>query len=96
MEGFHDHAANLIMPRFNQPHRRFNVIEGRDQHFTAHTIRNAWRIGHGFREIGELFGGEAHQPPIAHAMIAAFEFHDLRALAIGAREAHGVKVRLRP
>ena len=84
------------MPRFNQPHRRFNIIEGRDQHFTAHTIRNARRIRHGFREIGELFGGEAHQAPIAHAVIAAFEFHDLRALAIGARKPHGVKISLRP
>ena len=84
------------MPRFNQPHRRFNVIEGCDQHFTAHAIRNARRIGHGFWEISELFGRQAHQPPIAHAVVAAFEFHDLRALAIGARKPHGVKISLRP
>ena len=95
LEGFQDYAANLIMARFNQPHCRFNIVEGGDQHFGAHAIGDAGRIRHGFREIGEFLGRQAHQPPIAHAVIAAFEFDDFRALAIGARKAHGVKIGFR-
>jgi hypothetical protein len=45
-------------------------------------------------EVGEAARRQAHQPAVAHAVVAALELQDAVASAEGAGEAHGVHVRL--
>ena len=50
------------------------------------------RIRHRPRQVDEAFGCQAHQGVVAHAVVAALEFQDQFALAVGACQAHGVHI----
>ena len=71
------------------------VVERRDQHIGGHGARNAGRIPRCLRKIPRPLRRQAEQAPIGHAVIAALEFQNLVPLAKGARQPHGVGIRLR-
>ena len=89
-----DDAGHLVAPFRKERANVVRVVEWRDQDFGGDSGRNPGAVRHGSREVHGSLGRKRHLRLGAHAVIAAFELHDLVAACEGAGEPHGVHVRL--
>ena len=89
-----DDAGDVAAMLVDQGFCKIRIIERRDQHAVPYAFRNAGRVRHRTRKILQPRRGEAHQRLGRHAVIAALEFHDLRAARMRAGKPHGIHVRL--
>ena len=95
LEGLDDNAGELVVMLANEARDGLQIVEGCDQDLIADTLGDAGQIGDRLREIADALGREAHEPVVAHAVVAALKFQDLIAVAKSAGQPHGVEVRLR-
>ena len=92
--GLDDHRRQFVVMRVDERLGGGQIVVGRDQHLTVDHVRNAGGVGHGRREGLRRPRHHAHEHVVVRAMEAALEFHDLVALAIGARHAQREERRL--
>ena len=65
----------------NEARHGLQIVEGGDQNLVAQALGDAGGIGDRLREIAGPLRRQAHEPVVAHAVVAALEFQDLVALA---------------
>ena len=87
--------ASSLLVLADQAGDGLQVVEGGDQHLVAQALGDAGRVRDRLGEVAGPLGRQAHEPVVAHAVVAALEFEDLVAPGVGAREPHGVGVGLR-
>ena len=91
-----DDPRDLVPVLIDEARHRVQVVVRGDQDLVAQGVRDPGRIGHRAREVAGPLRREAHQAPVAHAVVAALELQDLVAAPVAAGQAHRIRIRLRP
>ena len=91
-----DDARDLVLVGVDHLAGGVEVVVGADEHVVLEMVGDARRVRDAAAGIVGLRRPEAHQAPVAHAVIAALEFEDLRPPPVGAGEPHRIGVRLGP
>ena len=84
-------SSSLVLA--HEARHRLEVVEGGDQHLVAQALGDAGGVRDRLGKVAGPLGRQAHQPVVAHAVIAALELEDLVAARVGARQPHGVERR---